>query len=82
MKDTLLQSLTIAIQSEHLTEEVADDLITMLKESPGKTELYFQIKDGDGQHQAHLKSKSLRISANNKLINYIKSLEGVEYKFN
>jgi DNA polymerase-3 subunit alpha len=82
VKDTLLQSITITIQSEFLNEDTADDLITMLKESPGKTDLYIQIKDGEGQHQAHLKSKSVKISANNKLINYIKSLEGVEYKFN
>jgi DNA polymerase-3 subunit alpha len=82
VKDSLLQSITISIQSEHLNEEVVDDLITLLKESPGKTELYFSIKDGEGQHQASLKSKTLRISANNKLINYIKGLEGVDYKFN
>jgi DNA polymerase-3 subunit alpha len=82
VKDSLLQSITITIQSEYLTEEIADDLITILKETPGKTELFFQIKDGDGLHQANLKSKSQRISANNKLINYLKSLEGVDYKFN
>ena len=74
--------MTITIQSESLTEEVADDLITMLKESPGNTELYFQIKDGDGQYQVILKSKSLKISVSNKLINYIKNIEGAEYQFN
>ena len=82
VKDSLLQSITITIQAEYLTEEMVDNLITMLKESPGKTDLHFHIKDGEGQHQATLKSKSLKISANNKLVNYIKSLEGVEYQFN
>ena len=72
----------VSFESSILTEEIADDLITILKETPGKTELFFQIKDGDGLHQANLKSKSQRISANNKLINYLKSLEGVDYKFN
>ena len=82
VKDSLLQSITITIQSDFLTEEIADDLTTMIKESPGKTELYFQIKDGEGQHQAHLKSKTQKISVQNKLINYIKSQEGIEYSFN
>ena len=82
VKDTLLQSITITIQAEYLTEEMADDLITILKESPGKTELYFQIKDGEGQHQANLKSKTQKVSATNKLVNYLKGLEGVDYKFN
>ena len=46
---------------------------------PGET---IQIKDGEGQCQAHLKSKTQKISVQNKLINYIKSQEGIEYKFN
>ena len=82
VKNSLLQSITITVLSEHLSEENVDDLITMIKESPGETELHFQIKDGEGQHQADLKSKSLRISPTNKLINYIKSQEGLDYKFN
>ena len=82
VKDSLLQSITITIQTEFLNEEIVDDLITMLKDSPGKTELNFLIKDGEGQYQACLKSKTLKISATNKFINYIKGLEGVEYKFN
>ena len=82
VKDNLLQSLTITMQLEMLDEEIADNLITMLKESPGKTDLYFVVKDSEGQYQSNLKSKSLKISATNKLINYIKSLEGVSYKFN
>ena len=82
MKDSLLQSITITLHTDYLTEEVADDLTTMIKESPGKTELYIQIKDGEGLHQAHLRSKTLKVSVQNKLINYIKSQEGIEYNFN
>ena len=82
VKDSLLQSMTITIQSEVLSEELVDDLVTMLKESPGNTELYVQIKDGEGLCQANLKSKTLKISAQNKLVNYLKSIEGVDYKFN
>ena len=82
VKDNLLQSITLTIQSEFLSEEMADDLITILRESPGKTELFIQIKDSEGQYQTHLKSKTLKISVHNALINYIKSQEGIEYKFN
>ena len=82
VKDALLQSITITVMSEYLNEEVVDNLVTLLKESPGNAEVYFQIKDGEGLCQVELKSKTLRISIKNKLINYIKGLEGVSYKFN
>jgi DNA polymerase-3 subunit alpha len=82
VKDSLLQSITITIQAEYLTEELADDLVTLLKESPGKAELFLQIKDSEGLYQVELKSKTHRISIQNKLVNYIKNQEGIDYKFN
>ena len=82
VKDTLLQSMTITILAEHLSEELVDDLITLIKESPGKTDLHIHIRDGEGQHQVLLKSKTCKITATNKLVSYIKSVEGVEYSFN
>ena len=82
VKDSLLQSMTITIQTEFLSEGIVDDLISMLKESPGNTDICFQIKDGDGQNQVELRSKTLKISASNKLVSYIKGLEGIDYTFN
>ena len=74
--------MTITILAEHLSEELVDDLITLIKESPGKTDLHIHIRDGEGQHQVLLKSKTCKITATNKLVSYIKSVEGVEYSFN
>ena len=82
VKDTLLQSITITIKTEMLDDNIVDDLCTMLRESPGNTEVLFLLKDSEGQHQVELKSKSLKISVQNKLVNYIRSQEGMEYKFN
>ena len=82
VKDTLLQSITITIRTEMLDDNIVDDLCTMLRESPGKTEVLFLLKDSEGQHQVELKSKSLKISVQNKLVNYIRGQEGMDYKFN
>jgi DNA polymerase-3 subunit alpha len=82
IKDTLLQSITIQIQLEELDEEVVNDLHTMLREHEGKTEVFFSIKDGEGQFRADLKSRSLKISVQKELINYIKKHEGLDYKIN
>jgi DNA polymerase-3 subunit alpha len=82
VKDSLLQSITISIKTDILDDNIVDDLSTMLRESPGNTEVLILLKDGEGLHQVELKSKSLNISVQNKLINYIRAQEGMEYKFN
>ncbi len=82
VKDSLLQSITISIKTDILDDNIVDDLSTMLRESPGNTEVLILLKDGEGLHQVELKSKSQKISVQNKLINYIRAQEGMEYKFN
>ena len=82
VKDTLLQSITILVQLEELDEEVVNDLCTMMREHPGKTEVLFYIKDGEGQFRADLKSRNTRITVEKDLINYIKNREGLDYKIN
>ena len=61
---------------------MVDNLVTLLKESPGNTDVLFFIRDGEGIFKTRLKSRSVKISVQNKLISYIKSQEGIDYKFN
>jgi DNA polymerase-3 subunit alpha len=82
VKDSLLQSITIQIQLEELDEEVVNDLHTMLREHTGKTDVFFSIRDAEGQLRADLKSRSMKISVRKELINYIKNREGLDYKIN
>ena len=82
VKDSLLQSITISIMSEYLNDELVDGLVTLLKESPGNTDVLFFIRDGEGKFKTRLKSRSTKISVQNKLISFIKSQEGIDYKFN
>ena len=82
VKDTLLQSLTIYIQLEFLDEEIVNDLYTMMREHPGKTEVLFMVRAQETRHRADLKSRSMRISVEKDLINYIKNCQGLDYKIN
>jgi DNA polymerase-3 subunit alpha len=82
VKDSLLQSITISIMSEFLNDEMVDNLVTLLKESPGNTDVLFFVRDGEGIYKTRLKSRSVKVSVQNKLISYIKSQEGIDYKFN
>ena len=82
VKDTLMQSISIQIQLEHLDEEIVNDLYTMMRDHPGKTEVHFNVKDQEGHFRADLKSRSMKISVEKELINYIKNHEGLDYKIN
>ena len=54
----------------------------MVKEIPGKTELYFFIRDEDGQMFVNLMSHTLKISVQKNLVNYLKSQPLLDYKIN
>jgi DNA polymerase-3 subunit alpha len=82
VKDTLVESITIEIDLDALNDEVINELSTLLLSHPGKADLYFRIKDGEGTLNADLKSRSLKVSVQKDLINYIKSHDGLEYKVN
>ena len=82
VKNTLLQRITITIQLEDLNDEVVNDLYTMLRDSPGTSEVCFHVKDAEGQFHAELKSRNMKASIQKELINYIKSHEGLDYKIN
>ena len=82
VKNTLLQSITITVLIDELSDELINDLYTMMRECPGNTEVYFNVKDSEGQCHADLKSRSLKISVQKELINYIKNREGLDYKIN
>jgi DNA polymerase-3 subunit alpha len=82
VKDTLVESITIEIDLDALNDEVINELSTLLLSHPGKADLYFRIKDGEGTLNADLKSRSLKVSVQKDLINYIKSHDGLEYKAN
>ncbi len=82
VKNVLIQRITIYLQLEELNKEVINDLHTMLNAHSGHTDVYFTVKDSEGQFHADLKSRSLKISVEKDLINYIKKCNGLDYKLN
>ena len=82
VKDTLVQKITIEAQLDALNDEVVNELVLLVQEHPGRTDLHFNIKDSEGNYRTELKSKSTKVSVHKDLINYIKNCEGLEYKIN
>ncbi len=82
IKDDALEKIIIDIPLDSITEELINDLSSLTNDAPGKTELYFRIKDSDGQTQLNMMARNRKITVKKELIAYIKSQEGLEFKIN
>ena len=65
-----------------LNEELYSTIVDYAENNPGKSKLIFKIRDYEQEFTLDLASKSHDIEVKQELIDYIKSLENIEYKLN
>ncbi|MEG1838573.1 MAG: DNA polymerase III subunit alpha, partial [Bacteroidaceae bacterium] len=82
VKDEKIEKLKIIASLETLDEKVINELAILVEDSPGKTELYFKIKDGDGQMNVELQSKKFKVSVGTKLMMFLEEQEELEFEIN
>ncbi len=82
VKDEKIEKITIAAPLDDLNEELITELATLIKNNPGKAELYFRVKDGDGQMSVNMMSRSMKISVRKDLITFLKMRPELNYKIN
>ncbi|MGN0280829.1 MAG: DNA polymerase III subunit alpha [Prevotella sp.] len=82
IKDETLQKLTISIDTDKLDDQIVQELNELIEETPGKTQLFFQLRDSQGKKHVLLKSKSRMVDVRSRLINYIEQNDALEYKIN
>ena len=54
----------------------------IIHEHPGKTKLFFQLRDSVGKHHVLLQSKNSSVDVRYQLIDYIEHHEALDYKIN
>jgi DNA polymerase-3 subunit alpha len=54
----------------------------LVAECPGKTKLFFQLRDANGKHHVLLRSKKMMVDVRHRLIDYIERTEALDYKIN
>ena len=59
-----------------------NELQELIREHPGKTKLFFQLRDGTGRHHVLLRSKTQLVDVKHQLIDYIERTEALDYKIN
>ena len=81
VKDTLVESITVDVPLDHLSVALVEDLSELIRENPGKAELFFNIHV-PGQRHLRLHSRSAHLNVNRHLINFLSEQDGVEFKVN
>ena len=82
VKEKIVKSLTISFDVMNFTQDIYDYLMEYIDKHPGNCKLQFQIKDSEHEFSLELISKSVNITVEQELIDYIKSLDNIEYKLN
>jgi DNA polymerase-3 subunit alpha len=83
IKEKALDSITISLVSDLLDEQIVEELNELIAESPGKTKLFFQLRDSLGKNHVLLRSPNKGVDVRHTLIDYIESHPQVmDYKIN
>lgn len=82
VKDELIKSVTIKINTEILNQAMIYELLELMKSNKGETELKFLFYDQEDKISLSMFSRTIRIRLNNELISFLDDYPGIEYKVN
>ena len=82
IKDDLVKSITLTFDIMSLNEDIYSTIVDYAENNPGKSKLKFKIRDYEQEFVLELASRTHDIEVKQDLIDYIKSLENIEYKLN
>ncbi|MBS1776620.1 MAG: DNA polymerase III subunit alpha [Bacteroidetes bacterium] len=80
VRNILTKRFHILIPLYKLTETVVEELTSLIKQYPGKTELCFHVSDKTQNESIKLKNSSLKFGISDEIIQYIENLDGCEFK--
>ena len=82
IKERAIDRITIQMMTDKVDDAMVNDLTEIINENPGKTKLFFQLRDSSGSHHVLLRSKREGIDVKNQLIDYIETHDGLAYSIN
>ena len=82
VKDERIEKFTISFDRENIDEGMVNDIVTMVNDSPGKTELYFNIVDHEHKSNLLLRSTTKKIDLKRNLLQYIEASDKLSYHIN
>ena len=82
VKEERIKSITFFLTLASVEESIVNDLIGVILENPGNTEVYFCVNGVDSEKRLLLRSGNCRMNINRNVLDFVKENEGIEYKIN
>ena len=82
VKEKAVDRITISMITDMLDEQIVEDLSELINSHPGKTKLFFQLRDSQGKNHVLLRSKNSGVDVRHTLIDYIDKHEMLDYHIN
>jgi DNA polymerase III, alpha subunit (EC 2.7.7.7) len=82
VKDNRIERFTIHVKSKAIDDTVVNDLMSMMGEEEGNTELYFNIKDEENNTNVLLRASNRKIEVQKSLVQYVEEHESMSYSVN
>jgi DNA polymerase-3 subunit alpha len=81
VKERAIERITISMVCEQFDEQLANELCEVVRENPGKTQLYIQLRDTAGQYRVLLHSKTHDVEVRIPLIDFMET-HNLDYSIN
>ena len=82
VKSERVSRFTINVNGNDIDTAMVNDILTTMGDKPGKTELYFNIKDDENNTNILLKSSARPIEVSKELVNYVDQNNKLSYSVN
>jgi DNA polymerase-3 subunit alpha len=82
IKDKAIDRITIQLTTDLLNDQIVAELTEIIGEHPGKTKLFFQLRDSQGKHHVLMQSRRNLVDVRHTLIDYIEKTPALDYKIN
>lgn len=82
VRDNGVDKLTIDMELDKVDETMVSDLVSVIEDSNGRTQLYFRVHDGSGLQPLNMYSVKCKVDVSHQLLMFIKSHDALSYSIN
>ena len=81
-RERKIEKFTVVADSDKFTDEVVDDILSMLTDCKGDTQLFFRIYDREHNSAITLRSRNTSVTVPAALVNYLDNQPDLSYVVN
>jgi len=82
VKERAIERLTITVDAQTIDAQVVQELGELVRECPGRTQLFFQLRSADGKQQVLMHSAKHTVDLSPSLMSYIEQTPALDYRVN